>query len=129
MWWSRRRDRAAYERVAAACRSAEWRGWSVGRVVRVYQHAHRGSKAVLAINGIVVDSWFWWYHVTPGSLVFVRTSSGWGPHSGRYGVHYVGEERGGHGILGVVPAREVRRADRHARRLAPVLLSVRSGHV
>ena len=121
MFGSRRRDAAAADRLTAATATARAYGLTPARVQRVYQRGHRGSKAVLYLvdHRAWVDAWFWWYQVDPGSIVFIRPGVGWGPHTQRDNVHYVGERDGHrHGVHGVVPRREVHRADRHYRRQA-----------
>ena len=115
----RRRDEKAARDVAAFLRHEVALGRQALRIVNVYQRAARGSKAVVQVCGQdnVVDTWFWWYWAEPGSLVSVLPEVGWGPHTARSGVHYVGHEHAAvHSILGYVPSQDVIRADRHARR-------------
>lgn len=56
----------------------------------VYQHAHRGSKAILewSSTGVCQDAWFEGWQASPGMYVVIRGSSGWGPHHQR-SVFYV----------------------------------------
>jgi hypothetical protein len=98
-----RRDAAAAARVDHACAWAAGQGLHQLYVMGVYQHAHRGSKALVGVNGDqqVIDAWFWWHQVHPGELVFVRLSVGWGTHTSREGVHYIGGREGGSGVLAV----------------------------
>lgn len=78
-------------------------------VLRVYQVARRGSKAVLLFpGGQQVDAWFWWFTVTPGSFVMIAPAVGYGSHTHRDGVHYVGSKDGGHGVAAVMHPRDVR---------------------
>lgn len=87
----------------------------------VYQHAARGSKAYVSIygdsSGIRRDAWFWWAQVRKGSVVAVRPTVGWGPHSGRENVLFIGTESSHQsGVYGAVDARTITRAHRHLNR-------------
>lgn len=87
----------------------------------VYQHAARGSKAYVSIygdsSGIRRDAWFWWAQVHKGSVVAVQPTVGWGPHSGRENVLYIGTEASHQsGVYGAVDARTLTRAHRHLNR-------------
>ena len=59
-----------------------------------YQHAQQGSKAFVSIyddpTRTTRDAWFWWTQVQKGSVVAVRLSQGWGPHTNRDDVLYIG---------------------------------------
>lgn len=118
MWRRRRRDAAAWEGIVAATVHARARGLTAARVSSVYLPARRGTKAVLYLCDyhVFVDAWFWRYQAIPGSVVFIRPSVGWGPHTQSNYVHYIGGAFSGHGVYGFVPVRDVRRADRHHRR-------------
>ena len=72
------RDAAAGQSWAEYHRNATGNGWSMLYVQNVYQHADRGSKAMVSIYGDTVgvnrDAWFWREHVKRGSVVAVSPS-------------------------------------------------------
>lgn len=76
------------------------------------------GKAYMSIygdsSGIRRDAWFWWEQVHKGSVVAVRPTVGWGPHSGREDVLYIGTEVSHQsGVYGAVDATTLTRANRH----------------
>ncbi|MBV0917947.1 hypothetical protein [Mycobacteroides chelonae] len=82
-----------------------------------YQHARQGSKALVYIYGAPAfkrDAWFWWEQVTKGSIVAVQAAQGWGPHTRRDNVLYIG---GGpshrSGVHAAIDAKTLARARRH----------------
>lgn len=122
------------ERDAAAARS--WAGfhqftgtnrWTLLYVHSVYKHGNRGSKAHVSVYGdstrVSRDSWFWWHQVQPGSVVAVSgLSQGWGPHTCRDDVLYIGDELDhSDGVRATFSARELARAQRHWRRCQPCI--------
>lgn len=82
----------------------------------VYQRARRGTKAPVLVErtGQQHDAWFWWSRVSSGQMAAVQFSEGWGPHTHRDGVLYVGHKETGHGIYELLSAQEVKRASRHS---------------
>jgi hypothetical protein len=85
-------------------------------VQQVYQYAQRGTKAIVRddASGYVSDAWFWWERVAPGQAVAVHASRGWGPHTGRNNVLYVGQEGNRiSGVLEILSSGTVARAGRH----------------
>jgi len=84
-------------------------------VLRVYQYAARGTKAIVEDDrsGAVFDAWFWWTRVQPGETVAVHADFGWGPHTQRDNVLYVGDASGTVGVLDVLPAGTAAAAARH----------------
>lgn len=116
--WTRGRDRRAAQRWEEFCAAAARQNLHLLQVLRVYQVARRGTKAVVQPYGRVErrDAWFWWARVSPGSVVAVRESVGYGPHTNRDGVVYIGSKDGGGGVHATVDARTVKRAGRHWRR-------------
>ncbi|MFB6518478.1 hypothetical protein [Streptomyces sp. NPDC056401] len=60
-------------------------------VTQVYQHARRGSKALITWcdTGHHQDAWFWDWHVPSGAYLLVNASSGYGPHNKNANVLYV----------------------------------------
>ena len=88
------------------------RGTLVVHVVRVYQIARRGTKAVVEMdsNGRTRDAWFWYGRVARGQCHLVSASSGYGPHTNCDNVLYIGHEGGTHGILQTLSPRQARRA-------------------
>ena len=120
------RDAAAAAAWSQFHRYATANGWSMLYIQNVYQHAHRGSKAMVSIYGDAVgasrDAWFWWENVQRGSVVAVGLSEGWGPHTRRDDVLYIGNgdpapQSGVHATFG---ARELVRAQRHFRRQSAI---------
>ena len=110
-------------RCEMRARAAQTAGVEMIFVRQVYQYAQRGTKAVVAFDTTAEhrDAWFWWSRVNPGQMAAVRISTGWGPHTQRDGVVYVGSELTGSGICEVLSARDVTRARRHYER------SIRNG--
>ncbi|PVA44670.1 hypothetical protein DDJ48_01690 [Mycobacteroides abscessus] len=94
-------------------------GWTLLHVQSVYKHGNRGSKARVSVYGDTTrtnrDSWFWWHQAQRGSVVAVRgLSQGWGPHTHRDDVLYIGNEFSHQdGIQAVFDARELKRAQQH----------------
>lgn len=123
VWWVVRPapelDAAAAQSWAGFHRYAAGNGWTLLYVHGVYKRGHRGSKAHVSIYGDITragrDSWFWWHQVQPGSVVAVSgVSQGWGPHTLRDDVLYVGDEHDHHdGVQATFGARELARAQRH----------------
>ncbi len=85
-------------------------------VQHVYQRSRRGTKALVLMErtGQQHDAWFWWSRVSSGQMAAVQFTEGWGPHTQRDGVLYVGHKDTGHGIYELLSAREVKRASRHS---------------
>ena len=114
-------DAAAAQAWASFHGHATTNGLQMLYVEDVYQRAARGSKAYVSIHGDPSgnkrDAWFWWEQVRKGSVVAVRPTVGWGPHSGRENVLYVGTEASRQsGVYGVVDAKTLTRARRHLNR-------------
>jgi len=91
------RDAAAGQSWAQFHHHAVSNGWTLLHIHSVYMHGNRGSKALVSIygdaHGARRDSWFWWHQVQPGSVVAVSgLSEGWGPHTDRDDVLYIGDE-------------------------------------
>jgi hypothetical protein len=120
LWtWRRRRDARAYAVVGETRDfAARLPGSEVLFVQSVYQEAWRGTKAVVYLerSGQVRDAWFWWDRVHPGQMALVQASTGYGPHTPREDVLYVGSERTGSGIHRVISKRDVKHARRHYKR-------------
>ncbi|WP_229481855.1 hypothetical protein [Mycolicibacterium mageritense] len=110
-------DTAAAESWASFHSYAAAEGLQMLYIEDVYQHASRGSKAYVSIygdtSGIKRDAWFWWTQVHKGSVVAVRPTIGWGPHSGREDVLYIGTgAKRQSGVYGLVDAKTLTRACR-----------------
>ena len=74
------------------------------QVVSVYGYHRRGTKAIISHpDGQTQDAWFWWVRIAPGAVYVVRASTGYGPHTNRTGVLYIGEEFGQHGVMDTLP--------------------------
>jgi hypothetical protein len=120
------RDAAAALSWAAFHQHATTNGWLLLYVQTVYQHAHRGSKALVSIyrdpTSASRDAWFWWHQVQPGSVVAVHLNQGWGPHTCRDDVLYIGRNTPTphSGIYATFSTQELTRAQRHFRRHPPL---------
>lgn len=119
------RDAAAAQSWAAFHHYTTGNGWTLLYVQNVYQHAQRGSKAMVSIYGDTTgtsrDAWFWWEQVQHGSVVAVSHSQGWGPHTNRDGVLYIGNQATGQsGVYATFGSKELVRAQRHYRRHATI---------
>jgi hypothetical protein len=113
------RDAHAYAALSEMReRTTRLPGVEVVFVQYVYQYARRGTKAIVRLDrtGEQRDAWFWWSRVRPGQMAGVQVSTGWGPHSERDGVLYVGGEHTGSGIHQLMSSRDVNRARRHYER-------------
>lgn len=91
-------------------------------ILQVYQQSRRGMKVYVQLDGQpwTRDAFFWWVIVTAGSMVLVRASTGWGPHTNRDDVLWIGSKNlpAGTGIFAVIVPGDVKRWSRHYRRLA-----------
>lgn len=115
------RDAAAAQSWAAFHHYTTGNGWTLLYVQNVYQHAQRGSKAMVSIYGdhpgVSRDAWFWWEQVQRGSVVAVNLSQGWGPHTQRDDVLYIGDgPTQTNGVQATFSTTELTRAQRHFRR-------------
>lgn len=109
--WRRFRDYAAANRL------------DMLGIDSVYLSGRTGSKAIVYLfgqPGYRQDAWFWHAHVQQGSVVAVHSSQGWGPHTRRDDVLFVGSEHRGSGIYAVVDAEAMKRVLRHSRTTANV---------
>lgn len=113
-----RRDERAAEAWARFAAEAADRGLSMITVVHVYQVAHRGTKAIIEICGEPGrrDAWLWWDRAAAGSTLAVWFRSGYGPHTDRDGVVYIGTNDGRSGVCDRISAKTVAHARRHHRR-------------
>ena len=116
--WSRRRDARASAEWDQFVASADRQGWQLLEVLHVYQVARRGTKAVVQPyrGSWQRDAWFWWARVAPGSVVAVASSIGYGPHTHRDNVIYVGTREGGSGIRAALAGKTLKYAKRHRKR-------------
>jgi len=122
-WGGRaRRDAEAAARVDQLRASATSFGGHahIVLILQVYQQVKRGTKAYVQLDGAgwTRDAFFWWVRLEPGSMVVATSSTGWGPHTRRSDVLWVGSEYSpaGTGIHGVASAADVKRWNRHYRR-------------
>ena len=113
------RDAAAAHAWANFHASSTTNRWQLLYIHDVYEDWDRGSKAHVSIYGDpssgIRDSWFWWHHVQPKSVVAVnRIGEGWGAHTGKDGVLYIGDEHAHRsGVQATFAAAELARARRH----------------
>lgn len=112
--FGRRDARAAAKWVRFAGHAAHY-GLTIVHVVDVYQLARNGTKAVVTVYGDhqARDAWFWWDRVEIGTTLAVAFSSGYGPHSHRDGVIFVGGQMTGSGVYDRLSSKTLDRAQRH----------------
>lgn len=117
--WPRRRDARGYA-ILSEMRDyvASLQRGEIVWVESVYQKGRRGTKAIVYLERTEErrDVWFWWSHVEPGEIAAVEASVGYGPHTLRDDVLYIGGEHTGSGIHHVMSALDVKRARRHLKR-------------
>lgn len=65
------------------------------------------------------DAFFWRTQVAPGAVVAVKLSEGWGPHTRRDDVLFIGSQDRA-GVHATLDAATVRRAQRHHPQLPPL---------
>lgn len=75
-----------------------------------------GRRPSSAWRALENDAWFWWSRVEPDEIAAVEASTGYGPHTPREDVLYIGDERTGSGIQHVMSAHDAKRAERHLKR-------------
>jgi len=118
MWrWLRgireRRDAQAAEHVDAVhAECIDNPSLVLVRVVKVYQKARRGTKAIVVHedDGRPQDTWFERMRPRVGSYYLVQRCSAWGPHNSNPDTLYV------HWIGAHLTRRMVKAANRHHRR-------------
>ncbi|NNH72940.1 hypothetical protein HLB23_24285 [Nocardia uniformis] len=93
---------------------ANWNNLQILSVDIVYHFARQGTKALVRLHNTeyLRDAWFWGLHVQPQSVVAVQASVGWGPHTNRHDVLYIGD-RYAPGVYAVVAPATVAAARRH----------------
>lgn len=89
----RRKAQAANAWQALLDAAAAYPGAHLCFVERVYQHARRGTKAMIVwtATGQRQDTWFWHFRPAPGATLLVYGGSGYGPHNHNPHVFYVDE--------------------------------------
>ncbi|MER6971117.1 hypothetical protein ABT304_08695 [Nocardioides sp. NPDC000445] len=109
------RDARAAAKWVRFARHAAHYGLTIVHVVDVYQLAPNGTKAVITVYGDpqARDAWFWWDRVDVGTTLAVAFSSGYGPHSHRDDVIFVGSKMTGSGVYDRLSSRTLDRAQRH----------------
>ncbi len=112
--FGRRDARAAARWVRFAEHAADNR-LTIVHVIGVYQLAWNGTKAIIAVYGDpqARDAWFWWDTVERGATLAVATSSGYGPHTQRDDVVFVGGQTAGSGVYDRLSSKVLARAQRH----------------
>lgn len=125
VWWLVRREEparliASSRRWASFHQSATAHGLQLLYIERIQPNgrSNRGTKAFVSVYGNPMvaprDAWFWWADVQQGSVVAVRMSEGWGPHTRREDVLFIGTERPQQsGIYDTVDAKTLARARRY----------------
>jgi len=88
----------------------------LARVAQVYQRAKRGTKAAIAWErtGVEQDSWFEGMSPSPGDLLLLRGSPGWGPDTSSPNVFYVAPGQ----VLSLMAVEAQAAAARHQHRRA-----------
>ncbi|RDI29680.1 hypothetical protein [Lentzea flaviverrucosa] len=88
----------------------------MARVAQVYQRAKSGTKAAIVWErtGAEQDSWFEGSNPSPGDLLLLRGSAGWGPDSASPNVFYVAPGQ----VLSSMTVGAQAAAARHRHRLA-----------
>ena len=83
----------------------------LANVAQVYQRAGRGTKAAIVWQrtGIAQDSWFEGMNPSPGDLLLLRGSPGWGPDSSSPNVFYIAPGQ----VLSSMTVEAQEAADRH----------------
>jgi hypothetical protein len=80
----------------------------------VYRRAQTGSKAHVSIyndhSGATRDAWFWRTQVRKGSVVAVRLDEGWGPHTQRDDVLFIGNSPHQPAVCAAIGRSTLRRA-------------------
>lgn len=111
-----RSDAAAVQQWIALHDYAVTHGLRLLYVQRVYKRHPNGCKAQVSIYGdngsTMRDAWFWRTQVAPGSVVAGTVSEGWGPHTRRSDVLFIGSQDLP-GVYATLDAATVRRAQRH----------------
>lgn len=112
----RRRDERLAQQWEWALQQASHADCQLARVVRVYQYARNGSKAIITRpdRGAQQDTWFADWHAPVGVYVLIRGSTGYGPHNSNPNVFYVSQG----GVVGVVPGEAPRAWERNRKRRA-----------
>ncbi len=100
--------------VPSSPSALDWSEPIAGRVVRIYQKAHRGTKAVVHFGAVVGSQDTWWPHMRPSAnqWVVVRTHL-WFPPGTHSGQHVVWIESWD----GYAPGDVYLRALRHEKRI------------
>lgn len=113
-----RRDARAAATWVRFAEHAAHDGLTIVHVVDVYWLARNGTKAVITIYGDhqAFDAWFWWDRVETGTTLTIALSSGYGPHSHRDGVIFVGDQTTGSGVHDRLSSKILARAQRHQAR-------------
>jgi len=115
-----RRDEQAATAWIRFAQTAAAQGQKVLVVQSIYLVGRRGTKALVcaAHGGPPQDTWFWWSRLHKGAAVAVSSNIGYGPHTKRDDVIFVGSEQGGSGVHALIPEVTLRRARRHERRMS-----------
>lgn len=110
-----RRDARAAAKWVRFAEHAAHHGLTIVHIVDVYEVARNGTKAVITVYGSprAHDAWFWWDNVAVGTTLAVALSTGYGPHTHRDGVIFVGGQTTGSGVYDRLGPRVLARAQRH----------------
>ena len=119
-WWVFGGDRRTAQLQAIyrdAAQRAQEPGIELVRVVRVTHKARLGTKAIVRHrDGGTQDAWVWGLpHVRRGGALLVRARTGYGPHTYRDHVLYIGTRNAGGGIIGSIPPAAWRAGQRQPR--------------
>lgn len=110
-----RRDARAAAKWIRFAEHAAHHGLTIVHVVDVYLLDRTGTKAVITVIGTPEerDAWFWWDRVEIGTTLAVAFSSGYGPHTGRGDVIFIGGQATGSGVHDRLSPKILDRAQRH----------------
>jgi hypothetical protein len=83
---------------------AQTPGIELVHIARITQRARTGTKAIVRHrDGATQDAWFWNVRVQHRSILLVRANTGYGPHTRRDHVLYIGTKDTGSGIVATIP--------------------------
>ena len=110
-------DQITADKVDAWMHSAREFGHHRVFISSIQLGSRRGTKAWILVDDDPTprDSFFWWHRLMPGQLLIAAISSGYGPHTRRTDVIYIGREDypAAQWIYAVITPGELKRWRRH----------------